>query len=427
MNRSNLALKLKNFRAISEASINLNGITVVSGINGSGKSTLSKILYYFFKITSDFEGEVRKNLQPHLSHIGIALEYLLNSIPVENRPFSTKDISTNFHNRSTNDKKIIQTEENLSAFIDKLEIYFSNQEEDNIKNNIDTVKKFLLDEQTNANLFEKLKERIHFVFQKIEQDLEERPSYYITKEINNLFNTNQNAEQLDIFESNNILFSNKNNHVLKSLFINNSIYIDTPMALESFNTQNGYWSDLNQHLKKRRNSQNNELTKIISQEILEADIELDNQSVSDNRLVYKRNLDNLILDLQECATGIKALGIIQQLIKNGTINDKTLLIIDEPEVHLHPQWIVEYARILVLIRKYIGCHIFISSHSPDMVQAIRYISERYELLDDLNFYLACEHKQTKQFVYKELNHDIEPIFECFNVSLEKIDSYALND
>ena len=45
MNNPNILLNISDFRAISEASIALNGMTVVSGINGCGKSTISKSLY----------------------------------------------------------------------------------------------------------------------------------------------------------------------------------------------------------------------------------------------------------------------------------------------------------------------------------------------------------------------------------------------
>ena len=40
MNNRTIQLNLSKFRAINEANIDLNGISVVSGINGSGKSTL---------------------------------------------------------------------------------------------------------------------------------------------------------------------------------------------------------------------------------------------------------------------------------------------------------------------------------------------------------------------------------------------------
>ena len=70
------------------------------------------------------------------------------------------------------------------------------------------------------------------------------------------------------------------------------------------------------------------------------------------------------------------------------MSDKTLLIMDEPESHLHPQWIIEYARLIVLLNKQIGVKFFIASHNPDMVSAIKYISEREKSNANLNFYLA---------------------------------------
>lgn len=42
-------LEVQQFRAIQNANIDLNGITVVAGENGCGKSTLSKLLYNTIK------------------------------------------------------------------------------------------------------------------------------------------------------------------------------------------------------------------------------------------------------------------------------------------------------------------------------------------------------------------------------------------
>ncbi len=55
-----------------------------------------------------------------------------------------------------------------------------------------------------------------------------------------------------------------------------------------------------------------------------------------------KNLDHFVfktkqgieIDLRDCATGIKSFAIINFLVKNKSINDKTLLILDEPEAHL---------------------------------------------------------------------------------------------
>ncbi|MFK5289127.1 hypothetical protein ACI3PG_13995, partial [Glaesserella parasuis] len=46
------------------------------------------------------------------------------------------------------------------------------------------------------------------------------------------------------------------------------------------------------------------------------------------------------------------------------------------------------------------------------------------LSSKLNFYLATEVNNSKIFSYKHLGRNIEDIFECFNVSLSKIEKYS---
>ena len=55
MNDSKVLLKVEDFRAISQAEIKLDGITVVAGVNGCGKSTLSKLLYWVYRGATDFK------------------------------------------------------------------------------------------------------------------------------------------------------------------------------------------------------------------------------------------------------------------------------------------------------------------------------------------------------------------------------------
>ena len=47
--------KINNYRAVKEATIRIDGITVLAGINGSGKSTLSRWLYYMVNAAHNFE------------------------------------------------------------------------------------------------------------------------------------------------------------------------------------------------------------------------------------------------------------------------------------------------------------------------------------------------------------------------------------
>jgi len=106
------------------------------------------------------------------------------------------------------------------------------------------------------------------------------------------------------------------------------------------------------------------------------------------------------------------------------LNDRSFLIIDEPEAHLHPQWIVEYARFLVLLNKHAGVKLLLASHNPDMVSALKYIAEKENNANILNFYLAEKEPNDFTYTYKHLGVDIEEIFNSFNKSYEKLDAYA---
>ena len=60
--QSNIKVVTEKFRAIGYAAIQISGITVVAGENSSGKSTISKLLYYLFNTSSNYEVLVKEEL-----------------------------------------------------------------------------------------------------------------------------------------------------------------------------------------------------------------------------------------------------------------------------------------------------------------------------------------------------------------------------
>ena len=95
--------------------------------------------------------------------------------------------------------------------------------------------------------------------------------------------------------------------------------------------------------------------------------------------------DTQQIELENTAMGIKQFGILQVLSKNGYLNSNTLLILDEPEVHLHPKWQLEMAKIIVELVKN-GVKIVVNSHSPYMIEALERYAEKAKVTAD--FYLA---------------------------------------
>ena len=57
-----MELNIKNFARIKEASIKLEGITVITGENNTGKSTIGKILFASLNSLNDIDTKVRLNI-----------------------------------------------------------------------------------------------------------------------------------------------------------------------------------------------------------------------------------------------------------------------------------------------------------------------------------------------------------------------------
>ena len=106
------------------------------------------------------------------------------------------------------------------------------------------------------------------------------------------------------------------------------------------------------------------------------------------KFIPKANQDKR-LDMVLSASSIRALmHMAVYLYFQAKVGD--ILIIDEPEVNLHPEWQVKFAEILVLIASELNVSLYINTHSPMFIEAITLYSEFYDLLDETNVYLTEE-------------------------------------
>jgi predicted ATPase len=92
------------------------------------------------------------------------------------------------------------------------------------------------------------------------------------------------------------------------------------------------------------------------------------------------------LNLSNLATGSKMFSIVKMLLERGTLDKNTMLILDEPEAHLHPQWQNAFAEILVLLVKNLGVTILLTTHSPNFMLALDANMREYDMAEKTNFY-----------------------------------------
>lgn len=119
------------------------------------------------------------------------------------------------------------------------------------------------------------------------------------------------------------------------------------------------------------------------------------------------------------ATGIKSFGILQLLLKSGNINDNSFLIIDEPEVHLHPHWEIEYARLIVLLSK-AGVPIIISTHSPYFIKALTVYAKKYEIVDKINVLFGEKEKDKSFSTFTDITNNLQPFLETLSEPMQKL-------
>ena len=61
--------------------------------------------------------------------------------------------------------------------------------------------------------------------------------------------------------------------------------------------------------------------------------------------------------------------LLQLLEKGGFLRQGNIVIIDEPEVHLHPKWQLLYAEIIICLVQQ-GTHVIVTTHSPYILEAL---------------------------------------------------------
>ena len=431
---SPIQLSIKDYRAVKSAEIDLNGITVISGINGSGKSSISRLLYYAFKYANDYESLVYNAVKPELSSIDRLIISFTTGL---RRSVTTAEIE-NYYKLAVESDHLDEKIDAYCAALESLKAFAIRHEQtidQSVKNSLNRLRNIIEENVIERKSSEKvpLNELIEEVIKKAKDikaktdELSKNRDYKFYKR--NLIRVLEDDLKNVRITEYGVPFLGKDVANVPILnYIQQAVYIDTPMVV-GMNRSMGhpimeYRRDLNALLElPGQKSYSHSLNQNIK-DIIKGDSYYDDGYSFYGNMKYKRD-DGLTIDLKDGATGIKSFSLLQLLIRNGVISSNTMLIIDEPEAHLHPQWIVEYARIIVMMHQKIGTKFLIASHSTDFVSAIKYIAEKQKAEKSLSFYLAEEDKRKPfSYNYKSIDTDIEPIFESFNKSLDKISEYG---
>ena len=420
-----MRFKIKNIAKVEHADILLDGITIVAGSNGSGKSTISKSLFAI--MYSNENWLVKASLQKNRSIDKICSDFAAdNNIRHE---LAVREYRIFLQRLKIISKKYIKEKE---RFINEIEILLKKM---NIEiPNKDSVDKFytsLLEIENRGMEFYGIY-ATQTAFSKI-----------FTNQINTI-GFEQNGEV--VFEEKDRYFSVQfSNHLINDMTKTNwgvskitPIYITTSDLDECVaNDRQMYYlgaadgisfanRELNNLLYKE-----NDLSKLTAEmfekmmwqkkefESIVDEVVNGKLIIEDQKLIFYDNWCNGTIEFSNIASGLKIFIILQRLISNGSFLYDSVLIIDEPETNLHPEWQIKLAQLLVLLNKKIGLRMYLNSHSPYFVRAMEYFSHQYDIVEKCHFYFMEANEENGMFqsvdVTEQLGIIYDKLAEPFNL------------
>ena len=399
-----MKIYLKNIGKVKEANIEIRGITVIGGENNTGKSTVGKALYSAFNSFVDAEGK-------------LVNEKLLS---IRRRLFGMDRVVHDMDRTSMNDLEIL-AEKIIS-------LYDEHESEDAIK---EELRSFF---NVNEYVSEVDKERFKFGMDGVLETLRISAQAYVKILTQKIFATEFNQQINNILEKENgqIVLSIKGKdsvitigqdkilNVTKGIdILTEAIYLDDPFIIDEIPSRfsgiryNGHKEDTRAALYNPIENNlfdeivaENRINKILGKinDACHGDIFLKNK----NELMYKQENTGATYKVANLSTGLKSFAILQTLLLNGTIKDGGVIILDEPEIHLHPEWQLIFAELIIMLQKEFGLHILLNTHSPYFLQAIEVFAKTYGISDKCDYYLSYNKGNESYFAH--VNGEVDKIY-----------------
>lgn len=430
-----MKLKLKNIGKLQETEIDIDGITVIAGKNNTGKSTIGKSLYCIFSSMYDVNQKIEDDKKDYVRR-RVEILFMQNS-SITNRllfKHTYKDIIENIVNDII-DKQNNEAKESILMVFNQL------NEKRKRFNNFDN--KTINDEILNE------------FFQNIQEGLDIPKQIFYINRLNNIiykeFNGQINNINNKLGSTINLLI--KENHFKldikgEKITINqymelesDIVYIDNPFVLNNIDDKD--LQDILNHRdniisKMKNNIQDDNMTEnILLQEKVTSVIDkLDKIGVGklikikemyQTKFKYQSSLDNKPLEFVNVSAGLKTFIILKTLILNGHIKERGCIVLDEPEIHLHPEWQLVFAELIVLLQKTFNLHILLNTHSPYFLRAIQVYSAKHEIADRCNYYLAENDLENNMAFIRNVNNDTNVIYKLLYAPFQQLDDEIYYD
>lgn len=427
-----MKLTLKNIGKIGTASVEINGITVIAGENNTGKSTVSRALFAVFNSFYNVQSQIKSERVD-------SIENLLDRMYI------------NTNARIARIARLANTNEIAKTIVLHIDDYRQNELSDLQDNIVELLSQYddgkieISDEAAITDTVSRIKDVLNVSDTDfLKSALERKLDAEFNEQVCNIFSGDDGEIQLQI-KDNIIKVSVENEG---SVDIQNPsnislhtevVYIDDPFVLDDpripyRNIPRSSW-DHRYHLRTKLfwpNSESNVFDEIIVKDKLN-NIYNKLSSVCSGDIVrnkrtamgYQRKGSDKVLNVRNLSTGLKTFVILKILLTSGVIEPNGAIILDEPEIHLHPEWQLLFAEIIVLIQKEFGVHVLLNTHSPYFLRAIQVYSAKHGSADTCKYYLS--EVNDDRATITDVTENIEKIYAKLSRPLQRLEDERWQD
>lgn len=420
-----MQLTLKNIGKIETASVEINGITVIAGENNTGKSTVGRSLFAVFNSFYNVQKQIENERAD-------SVENLLDRMCLNNS-------STRFF-------RIANTNEAAKAIVARIGLYRQAELPDMQKDIMELLSQYdgwkieSFDENTVAETVSRIKDVLDVSdVDFLKSVLERKLNAEFNEQVCNIFSEDDGEIQLQIKDTSitvsvesegNVEVRNPDDISLHT----EVVYIDDPFVLDDpnmFYRRTASMSyDHRYYLRKMLfwpNPESNVFDEIIAKDKLNSIYEKISSVCSGDiirgkrsMLGYQRKDSDKVLNVRNLSTGLKTFVILKMLLTSGAIERNGTIILDEPEIHLHPEWQLLFAELIVLIQKEFGVHVLLNTHSPYFLSAIETFTVKYGIDDKCKYYLASSKDDFSNI--EDVTDNIEAIYSKLARPLQELEN-----
>lgn len=423
-----MKISIKNVGRVYDASICMKGITVIGGLNNTGKSTILKSIYAslntFRNIDEKIAFERKRSVETVIGKMENHFDKNgYNSLPQEvlRDLAELVDRHSAFFTKDPGDFRLF-----FRLYSDYIKGYSELIEA--IGND------FIYTEEFARPIFEKIEE----VFSRTKEHyMKYIGDLYFRNTFNGQVNNEQNKMSAQIIldtdsEEKKILVCESKIETIEGNGGNapDAIYIPAFNMLDMINSGRGIRlrysaeGELKKYLSETNDEEqsyeeyheiedNTRLIKEILEEVIHGRLE---RTVVGEFRFKENEMDNSI-SLSNIASGLKNFLIIQSLVESGKLKRNGILLIDEPETNLHPEWQLIFAEILALMCKHMGVITVVNSHSPYFIRALEVKLADHGMKDAGAFYLMKEEKKNL-FTTEDVTQHTGEIYDLLYKPLE---------